>query len=111
MPVAAGADLLAGIPVDEIVVDHVVGPAGYSSGNVIVVQSVAYFPGDDVIGAGGVAADTQSAHQLFAGLLVEGQPAAEDVDSADLLAHQRVVRKAVIRRWSGVSGRGVHRIA
>src|SRR4051794_39279650 len=36
MAVPAGADLLGRAAVDVIIVDHVVGPAGYSSGNVIV---------------------------------------------------------------------------
>jgi len=35
--------------------------------DVIQIQKVAYLPGDDVIRAGGVAADSQSAHQPLDG--------------------------------------------
>src|SRR3989442_1534180 len=109
--VAAGADLLAGAAVDEDVVDHVVGSGGDSARNVIVIQKVAHLPGDDVIGAGGVAADTQSADELLAGLLVEGQSAAEDVDTADDLAHQRIVRLPELLGGPGVRVRCLDRVA
>src|SRR5262249_2660514 len=87
----AGAHLLEGATIDEKVVDHIVGPPSHAAWNVIVVQSVTYFPGDDVIGAGSVAADTQSADQFLTGLLVERQATAEDIDSSDNLTDQRVV--------------------
>src|SRR6266404_2599217 len=111
MAVAAGTHLLAGAPVDKEVIDHVVSPAGHSAGDVVVDQHIAHLPGDDVICAGGVAADAESSYQLLAGLLVEGQPATEDVDSADLLADQRVARLAVFGRGSRICDRGVDRVA
>src|SRR5437867_1838462 len=77
MAVAAGADLLAGSPVHKDVVDHVVVPGGgdprerysrrHSVGDVIQIQKVAHLPGNDVIRAGGVAADSKSAHQPLDG--------------------------------------------
>src|SRR5260370_32733244 len=105
MAVAAGTHLLAGAAVDKEVIDHVVSPAGHSAADVVVDQHIANLPGDDVICAGGVAADAESAYQLLAGLLVEGQPAAEAVDSADLLADHRPCSQAVFGAWSPIKHR------
>src|SRR5438270_65267 len=105
MAVAAGTDLLAGATVDEDVIEHIVvagygdragqetcgwDTRGHTVGDVIQIQKIAHLPGDDVIGTGRIAADAESAHDLLAGLPVEGESAAEDVDAANLLADEGV---------------------
>src|SRR5579859_6360272 len=58
MAEAAGADKLAGTAIGGNVVDHVVAAHGaaHSRGHVTHIQHASHLPGDDVIGAGGIAA-------------------------------------------------------
>src|SRR5260370_40883464 len=91
MAVAAGADLLPRVAIDGKVVDHVVaaGP-GHAGRHIRKIQQVPHLPGDDVIGAGRVAADTQRADQPLT-RRIEGQSAAAYVDAADLFPYQWIV--------------------
>src|SRR6185295_13031254 len=55
------------------------------SGKMIQAEILAQAPGDEVIGAGRIAANPDSAHHLLASG-EQGEAAAEDVDAADLAA-------------------------
>src|SRR5690606_29968644 len=56
----------------------------------VELERVAELPGDDVVGAGGVPAHADGADQR-AVLVIQAQPAAENVHAADRLADHRVV--------------------
>jgi hypothetical protein len=95
------------------VVDDVVGPCGVtadSGGDVVQLELVACAPGDVVVCAGGVTADADCAQQGSFGA-IEGEAAAEDVDSADAAADHGVVPLAVVGRIAAVGDAGVDGIA
>src|SRR5262245_45722462 len=78
------------------------GWAGRTNAHMVETQVVADKPGDVVIGAGGIAADAEPAHEDVAGP-IKGQAAAKDVDAANLLAGHRIVKEAIAGRWTRVS--------
>jgi hypothetical protein len=61
---------------------------------VVKRQQVSYAPRDHVVGAGGVAAYTETAD--FLAVFIKREPAAEDVNSADALADHWVFARPEI---------------
>src|SRR6266536_2518320 len=83
MAKAAGAHRMS-VRVGRKVIDDVVVVGRADPGRHIVeIQGVTDLPGDDVVGAGGIPAHAQAAHDL-ALLVVEGQAAAKHVHAANL---------------------------
>src|SRR5258708_19588100 len=86
MAEAAGADRMA-VGVLRDVVNDVVIVRGTDPGrNVVEVERVPDFPGDNVVGAGGVAAHTEGAHD-FALAVVQSQPAPQHLPPPDFFAY------------------------
>src|SRR5688572_24797962 len=79
------------------------------SGDIDQVERVPEFPGDNMVGAGGVAAEADRADK-FAGCVVEGQSAAEYVYPADFLADERIVRFAVVFGRPFIGSASIHGI-
>ena len=105
MAPAAGA--LAVVDVD----DHVVIARGAdAAGDVVEIQRVAQFPGDDVICHRAVARQAEAAEQDAIGA-VQRQAAAKDIDAADALADQGILRGAEIGSFAGVGDLRVDGIA
>jgi len=90
--------------------DIVVAGGADAAGDIVEVQAMADFPGDDVVGAGSVAANTEGADD-FAGGIVEGEAAAKDVHAADFAADHRIVVLAVVLGGSFIGDGRVHGIA
>ena len=67
-------------------------------------------PGNDVIGARGITAHTQSTQQLSIGR-IQRQSAAKDVDPADSPADHRVMSSTVGRYRAGIGDARIDRIA
>src|SRR5438876_6145940 len=84
MTEAVGADGMTMRVRRDIMNDIVVTGRADAGGNIVEVQLVAHLPGDDVIRAGSVAAETDRADE-FALLVVERQAASEHIDAADLV--------------------------
>ena len=76
----------------------------------IELQMTSNSPGDVVVRAGGVPAYTNCTNDPL-GRTVERQPTTEDVYSANLFAHHRVIRRALIRRRSLVGDQWIYGIA
>src|SRR6266850_1157035 len=74
--------------------------------NVIQIQRVPDFPGDDVVGAGSVAADAYGAEQ-FSRQIIQGESTAKHIDPADFFTNQRIVLLAIISRRTFVRGAGI----
>ena len=88
MAEAAGAEVV--FPIE----DHVVVVIGtWPHWDRVEMQLVADLPGDDVICAGSIAAEAETA-QNFAGGIIERKPASEDDDAADGFPDHRIVRGA-----------------
>src|SRR5262245_12852214 len=81
-----------------------------AAGQIVEMQRVADFPGDDVVGAGSVAADADRSEQRITFFAVEGEAAAKDIYTPAFLADQGVVRLAVILGWPFVRRVGIDRI-
>src|SRR6266568_2783452 len=80
------------------VVDDVVGPGGVRAdpaGNMVELEGIARTPGDVVIRAGGVAADTDGSDE-HALRIVKREAAAEDIDSTDAPADHGVLGGSVV---------------
>ena len=65
-----------------------------SHGHVVKGQFVTYLPGDDVIGTGCVAAESETANDLSSGV-IEGQAATKNDHSSNWLADHRIVWRAI----------------
>src|ERR1039457_1212745 len=92
--------------------DNIVRPgfvAAYACGNVVQLQGVPRTPGNIVVGAGGVAADSKGADQL-PGPVVERKAAAKYVHPANARANHWIVLLPVVTRIATVSYRCVYRI-
>jgi hypothetical protein len=79
---------LAGLP-GHVVDDAVVAVRIDAARHAAKPERGSHPPTDIVVGAGGVAGDADGAH--FPTVVVEGEPAAEDVDPADPVADHRVL--------------------
>ena len=115
MAEAAGANPRASTRIGGDVEDDVIGAFGIArhsaySGEVVQPEIISNSPGNIVIGTRCIATDADSTDHLLP-LPVECQSAAKDVDSSDLVADHRVLRRAVVRRRSRVRDLGIHRVA
>src|SRR5688572_11213425 len=84
--------------------------AAHSTRNKIEAKVGAGPPADVVIGARGITAYTESAHD-FPARVVQREAAAKDIDAADLSATHWIVGGTVVRRITAISDRCVDRIA
>src|SRR5262249_43697898 len=95
----------------------VVRPIGISrytadSSQVVEAQVLSYAPRNHVIGARRVTAHPDATDELFHGCTcVKRQPAAEDVDAANLFPDHRIIRGTERTGIVAIGGRWIHGIA
>src|SRR4051794_30622389 len=100
MPEARGA-----FPVGaEVVDDRVLAVRIDARRHAVELQDLANPPGDVVIGAGGIAADAEPAHDVV--VVIEGEATAEYDRSADALADHRIRARAELRGVARACFRG-----
>ena len=98
---------------DVVRVGRITGHAAHRAANrpeMVEVEKMSNPPGDHVVGAGGVAADTDPTDFLAAGAQKD-EPTAKNVYPANTLADQRVVRAAEQTRVPLVGGFSIDRVA
>src|SRR5579883_863224 len=95
--------------IDDIV-DDIVRAVVHAGRNVVQLEIRARNPGNDVIRARRIAADSNASNDLTR-RVIQRKSAAEHIDAADLSADHRIARRPIRRRIAAVGNKSVYRVA